>query len=78
MEWQPQFKRGGKENKTALIQICSRDTILLLQVLRLECKPLISLTSIVYSYVLACRFTKSTCPILENKDLTQVGREYQG
>lgn len=78
MEWQPQFKRGGKENKTALIQICSRDTILLLQVLRLECKTLILLTSIMFSYALACRFTTSTCPILENKDLTQVWCEYQG
>ncbi|CDH50399.1 hypothetical protein RO3G_05744 [Lichtheimia corymbifera JMRC:FSU:9682] len=39
MEWQPQFRRGGKENKTALIQICGKDTILLLQVLRLQCLP---------------------------------------
>ncbi|KAI7883706.1 ribonuclease H-like protein, partial [Lichtheimia hyalospora FSU 10163] len=39
MEWQPQFKRGGKENKTALIQICGKDTILILQVVRLEYLP---------------------------------------
>ncbi|KAJ8663096.1 hypothetical protein O0I10_001273 [Lichtheimia ornata] len=39
MEWQPQFRRGAKENKTALIQICGKDTILLLQVLRLPYLP---------------------------------------
>ncbi|KAL1928906.1 hypothetical protein VTP01DRAFT_1965 [Rhizomucor pusillus] len=35
LEWRPQFRKGEKENKTALIQICNKDTILLLQVSRM-------------------------------------------
>ncbi|KAI9488498.1 ribonuclease H-like domain-containing protein [Zychaea mexicana] len=39
LEWQPQFKKGGPMHKTALIQICGSDTILLFQVARLETLP---------------------------------------
>ena len=76
MEWQPQFKRGGKENKTALIQICGKDTILILQVVRLECKCFILYLLSSLLIHLAYRFTTSTCPILENENFIEIWREY--
>ena len=36
MEWQPQFRKGQPQHKTALIQICGSDTILLFQVANLK------------------------------------------
>ncbi|KAI9323245.1 ribonuclease H-like domain-containing protein [Dichotomocladium elegans] len=39
IEWQPQFQKGAKENKTALIQICNSKTVLLMQVHRLKYLP---------------------------------------
>ncbi|KAG2223267.1 hypothetical protein INT45_006993 [Circinella minor] len=39
IEWQPQFKKGQPQHKTALIQICGNDTILLFQVVQLKVLP---------------------------------------
>ncbi|KAI7849232.1 ribonuclease H-like domain-containing protein [Circinella umbellata] len=39
IEWQPQFKKGYPQHKTALIQICGNDTILLFQVAQLKVLP---------------------------------------
>ncbi|KAG0190979.1 hypothetical protein DFQ28_001143, partial [Apophysomyces sp. BC1034] len=39
LEWRPNFRKGGKEHKTALIQICNSDTILLLQVSQMKRLP---------------------------------------
>ncbi|KAI9102593.1 ribonuclease H-like domain-containing protein [Phlyctochytrium arcticum] len=36
MEWRPQFQRGKKENKTALIQLCSKNIIGLFHVIHMQ------------------------------------------
>ncbi|KAJ3514611.1 hypothetical protein NLJ89_g2283 [Agrocybe chaxingu] len=32
LEWKPNFVKGGRENRTALVQLANRDTILLVQI----------------------------------------------
>ena len=36
LEWKPIFHKGGKENRVALVQLASYDTILLLQISAME------------------------------------------
>ena len=35
LEWRPTFIKGGKENKTALVQLCNSTSILIIQISRM-------------------------------------------
>ncbi|CAO3623073.1 unnamed protein product [Cunninghamella echinulata] len=40
MEWKPCFVKGGKENKTGIIQICGKNQILLIQTSQMDTLPI--------------------------------------
>jgi hypothetical protein len=35
LEWRPTFVKGGKENKTAVVQLCNSTSILIIQISRM-------------------------------------------
>ncbi|KAI9283790.1 ribonuclease H-like domain-containing protein [Umbelopsis sp. AD052] len=39
LEWRPTFIKGGKENKTALVQLCNSNSILIIQISRMGVFP---------------------------------------
>ncbi|CAM0135600.1 unnamed protein product [Umbelopsis sp. WA50703] len=39
LEWRPTFVKGSKENKTALIQLCNAESVLIIQISRMHVFP---------------------------------------
>jgi hypothetical protein len=42
LEWRPTFVKGSKENKTALIQLCNAESVLIIQISRMHGKHILS------------------------------------
>lgn len=75
LEWRPQFQKGEKENPTALIQICGRDTILLLQMSNMKGTCLLDIMLCIYlmsnKYLIV--MPKRLVEFLENPYLLKAG-----
>jgi hypothetical protein len=71
IEWRPQFRAGGKQNRTALLQLAAEDSVLCLQLAHMRSVPR-KLTKLLADP----RWVKCGVGILE--DCVKLGRDWKG